>query len=76
MTNSIPSLRVVRLKVQSPENEPQYLTDTGLKFNELYVVLGEISKINHYLILNYRTGHILPGMFHLSRFEEVPDDDL
>lgn len=48
----------------------------GYNLKDLYIVLGEVADIKHYIILNMTTGQILPGIFHLEHFEEVNRDDI
>ena len=41
-----------------------------------YVILGEVEKINHYLVLNISRGELLTGAWHLSDFERISEEDI
>jgi hypothetical protein len=69
-------LKAVRLIPNHPENAGYYLSTQGLSLTSHYAVLGEWADTGHYLILDVKTGTILPGIFHLDRFEEIQEDDL
>lgn len=73
----IPSKPLVRLKVGHPENEDRYVDAIdGLYFSDRYLVLAEVEDIEHYVVMNLRTGQVLRGMFHLGRFERVPAGEI
>lgn len=73
----VPRLRAVRLIQNHPENTAEYLYfSPDLRMGDHYVVLGEVAGTGHYMILNIRTGVVMPCMHHLDRFEEVPEDEL
>jgi hypothetical protein len=73
----VPRLKAVRLLAGEPENAAAFLAEVpGLNSADRYAVLGEVGASGHYVILNLSSGQILPGVFHLDRFEEIPDDDL
>lgn len=75
--NKILSMIMVRLDPNSPENaNPDWVKSAGLEFDKRYAVIGEVASIDHYIILDTSNGKILPGMFHLERFEEFPEDEL
>jgi hypothetical protein len=72
-----PRLKPYRLRQGYIENQPEYMKDIpGLNFKDRYLILGEVGEIHHYIMMNMSTGQVLPGMFHLERFEEVPEDEI
>ncbi len=76
MAEQVIRLKPVRLIPDHPENAPEYLADQGLSLDDHCAVLGEWGNTKHFLILNVSKNWILPGIFHLDRFEEIPEDDL
>jgi hypothetical protein len=70
----IQRLRAVRLDVKSFPNVEKPMKQ--LKEGAIYIVLGEVSNSDHYILLELESGHILPGMWHMDRFEEVSRDDI
>lgn len=59
------------------ENKKKYVKQIkGLNFEDVYCVVGEVADINHYVVMNLRTGKVLNGMFHLTRFRAATDEDL
>jgi hypothetical protein len=73
-TSKIQQLRAVRLNPRFPPNIEKL--PRQLKRGKSYVVLGEVSNIDHYILLDLETGRIVPGMWHLNRFEDIPHDDI
>lgn len=73
----------LRLNPNAPENAQEYLDLTNnlagfhlLNYLDRYIILGEINSTNHYIVVNINCGRILPGMFHIERFEYVPDEEI
>jgi hypothetical protein len=73
-------LKCLRLIPDHYENQSEYLSSKSYKdtmnLKDHYVLLGEVANTDHYILLNISTGCIVPGMLHLDRFEEIPEDDL
>lgn len=69
----IPSLRPIRLRKDDPINTSHPLP--GMNFDDLFLILGEVANINHYIILNYGSGQVMPGMYDIDRFEWVPEGE-
>jgi hypothetical protein len=77
LRKGVPRLKVLRLLPKDRENEQSFVDAIpGLNFRDHYAVLGEAGATGHYIMLNQTTGQILPGIFHLSRFQKVPVDEL
>ena len=79
----IPTLKLVELDPECEINMSYPLPN--LKWDELYVVLGEVQDSRHYVLACYslESPRILPGMYELYRFREgttvgftfiMPDD--
>lgn len=51
----------------------------GIVPGRVYLVLGEVADIGHYILLDYRptlgAGTVMPGMFHLEDFVEADRDE-
>ncbi len=56
--------------------EGKYKIPEGINLNDRYVVIGEVEKIDHFIMLNMVTGTVLPGMYHLDNFIRVPEEDI
>jgi hypothetical protein len=70
----IQRLRAVRVNPRSLPNIEKPMRQ--LKRGKSYVVLGEVSNTDHYILLELESGRILSGMWHLDRFEEISRDDI
>lgn len=69
----VQSLTPVRFIADHPDNRVFPFCDmTGKQ----YAILAEYGNIRHYLILDIANGRLLPGLFHLDRFEKIPEDDV
>lgn len=76
LAKDVARLKPVRLVAGHPENQQAYLDEQGLALDDHCAVLGEWGDTKHYLIMNVTRGTVLRGIFHLDRFEEIPDDEL
>lgn len=70
--------KVVRLDKDAELNVTHPLP--GLRYDEYYIVLGEVANTNHYILAScsLKNPRILPGMYHLDdgRFIEVSDEEI
>ena len=69
-------LKPVRLKPGHYENTTDWLPGTGLALGRYYAVLGEWGTTKHIIVMDVTAGKVVPGVFHLDRFEEIPEEDL
>lgn len=79
LAEGAPRLKLLRLLPGHPDNDPAFLgrfSDGMLSLEARYVVLGEVAKTRHFIVLNIGLGAAVPGMVHLDRFEEVPEDEI
>lgn len=89
MAEGVPRLKTVRLRrggyhenqqefLQpfNQQHDPHNTTGKRLGFQQRYVVLGEVGATGHYLIFNLTTNVMMPGAYHIERFEEIPEDEL
>ncbi len=72
LRQDIPRLKAVKA---NPEQNPYIFHNDIIKPNMIYLVLGEVADIRHYVLLELRTGRIIPGMFHIESFVEADEDD-
>lgn len=76
MNTPLPRLRAMRLKSDHPWNTATYLESYNLAFGRFYAVLGEWGTSGHHIAMDVSSGKIVPGIVHLDRFEDLPEDEL
>ena len=58
------------------DEEKKVRMDNRLQKDKTSLVLGEVGNINHYILLDYTTGNIMPGMYHLENLIRLDNDEL
>jgi len=64
-----------KLPIVKPSNDidPNVLS-CGLNADKLYIVVGEVGSTEHYILLDFITGSIIPGMWNLKHFVHLEED--
>ena len=84
--NFVPKLVAVVLDEKNPTNISHPIA--GFEAGQIYLVMGQVAHIipdalddpiegiHHYVLLNLRTGQVMPGMYHDDRFRAATEDEI
>lgn len=68
--------RLAAVRIKDPANNESFARANKLFTSRTYVVLGEVANTDHVILLDLRTGNVVPGLMDLAYFEMIPDGEL
>lgn len=71
LRKGIPRLKAVKL---APDAVLDHVAANIIP-GRVYLILGEVADIGHYMLLDYGAGKVMPGIFHLEDFVEADRDE-